>query len=299
MSETALQLAEESLALPLKVFPGVEILVMRSQGELSLKRPFQCSAEMLEAICCFDGVVEHECAEGALLRLKAGELAVCACPARTLRYTRAIAVSIAIDMKEAQAFLSKLPELGLAMDLREIKRSFCGDKSYHVLRPGGKTIKAMQAMRRFLAEDSDGLSLLALEFLFLLRKISKDVYSCQAQYFPSCQLDAVRKIRAHLAENLSRRITLEDLSKMFGMPLTTMKICFKSVYGESIGQHAKGLRMTQAAELLSDSLMPVADIAEKVGYESHAKFSAAFKCAYGCTPSEYRKASPKALELVE
>ena len=45
----------------------------------------------------------------------------------------------------------------------------------------------------------------------------------------------------------------------------------------------------KAAALLHESDMSIAEIGRLVGYESHSKFTAAFKESYGCLPKEYRK----------
>ena len=70
---------------------------------------------------------------------------------------------------------------------------------------------------------------------------------------------------------------------------TTLKTLFKSVYGSSLAAHMKEHRMERAAELLRESDMSVAEIANQVGYESQSRFSAAFKEYYGQLPKEYRK----------
>lgn len=48
---------------------------------------------------------------------------------------------------------------------------------------------------------------------------------------------------------------------------------------------------TGAAELISDTKLPIYKIAQKVGYESMSQFSSAFKRQYGVTPGEYKKMS--------
>ena len=47
--------------------------------------------------------------------------------------------------------------------------------------------------------------------------------------------------------------------------------------------------MRRAAELLRDTDLRVAEIAEQVGYENQSKFAAVFVKEYGCPPLEYRR----------
>jgi len=103
------------------------------------------------------------------------------------------------------------------------------------------------------------------------------------------QLAAAREVHDLLTEDLSRRVTIEELSRRFLMNPSTLKEVFKAVYGQSIAAHIREHRMERAAELLRGTDESVACIAAAVGYESASKFSAEFRKAYGQLPTEYRK----------
>lgn len=105
------------------------------------------------------------------------------------------------------------------------------------------------------------------------------------------QLHLIHEVHDYLTDNLSKRITIEELSHRFLINATWLKTNFKAVYGCSIAAHIKEHRMEKAAELLSESSLAVSEIAEAVGYGSGNKFSSAFQEAYGMNPNEYRKAS--------
>lgn len=110
------------------------------------------------------------------------------------------------------------------------------------------------------------------------------------QYFYRTQVEKVKAIKTFLAENMSDDFTQEELSEQFEIPLTTMKSCFRSVYGTSIGAWLTGFRMNRAAEMLiNDRNKSAAEIAGLVGYDSASKFAATFKRIMGRTPIEYRK----------
>lgn len=103
------------------------------------------------------------------------------------------------------------------------------------------------------------------------------------------QIELIRRLHDTLTEDLSSRITIEELSKRFLMNPSTMKELFRAVYGSSIAAHIKEHRMERAAELLKDTDQSMAEIANEVGYESQSKFTAQFKRAYGLPPTEYRR----------
>ena len=103
------------------------------------------------------------------------------------------------------------------------------------------------------------------------------------------QVETARRMHDELLAHPEERITIEELAHKYLMNPTTLKDVFKAVYGESIASHMKEHRMEYAARLLRTTTDSLAEIAEKVGYESQSKLTAAFKSAYGVLPSEYRK----------
>lgn len=91
------------------------------------------------------------------------------------------------------------------------------------------------------------------------------------------QLETIRQVHDLLTENLDRRFTIEELSRRFLINPSSLKEMFKAVYGKSLAAHIKEHRMELAARLLRETDMSVAEVAERVGYESQSKFSAEFK----------------------
>lgn len=109
-------------------------------------------------------------------------------------------------------------------------------------------------------------------------------------YFYRSQVETVKAIRSYLVEHLEQHITLEALSRQYQIPLTTMKACFKSVYGSPVNTYMRALRMDRAALLLrKEPEASVTEIAGAVGYDSSSKFAAAFRAVKGQTPLEYRR----------
>ena len=107
--------------------------------------------------------------------------------------------------------------------------------------------------------------------------------------YPLEQIETIRRVHDLLTEDLSSRITIEELSRRFLMNPSTMKELFRAVYGSSIAAHINEHRMERAAELLKDTDQSMAEIANEVGYESQSKFTAAFKEQFGQLPKEYRR----------
>ncbi|MCQ2591197.1 MAG: metalloregulator ArsR/SmtB family transcription factor [Treponema sp.] len=102
------------------------------------------------------------------------------------------------------------------------------------------------------------------------------------------QVATIKQVHDYLLKNISKRITIEELSKDFAMNPTTLKTIFKDVYGTSLAAHIKEHRMEKAAELLTQTEQSINQIATSVGYESQSKFCAVFKESFGMTPVKYR-----------
>ena len=105
--------------------------------------------------------------------------------------------------------------------------------------------------------------------------------------------ETIRKIHDRLLRHMEQRITIEELSRQYLINPTTLKNAFKSVYGTSIAAHIKEHRMRQAARMLIESNMNIAQIAQAVGYDSQSKFTTAFKAYFKVLPREYRKNKTK------
>ncbi len=83
--------------------------------------------------------------------------------------------------------------------------------------------------------------------------------------------------------------TLESLSREVGLSRSALAERFTEFVGQPAMQYLTNWRMQLAANHLLSGTDNVAGIAERVGYESEAAFSRAFKKAVGVAPSQWRK----------
>jgi AraC-like DNA-binding protein len=106
-------------------------------------------------------------------------------------------------------------------------------------------------------------------------------------------VNAIKAMRDYITTHLDKQFTLQELSARFNIPLTAMKDCFKATFGAPIKTYMREYRLQTAAALLRETDEAIADIAVRVGYDSHTQFTATFKSAEGMSPSDYRKFSSK------
>ena len=129
-----------------------------------------------------------------------------------------------------------------------------------------------------------------LELLLYLHALELPEDREEKPYFYKSQVEKVKAIQAFLASHMDESHTQQALAARFDIPLTTMKRCFKSVFGASMGDWLIQYRMNQAAVLLRTSKnLSVVEIAGRVGYDSPSKFAIVFRKVMGMSPTEYRR----------
>ncbi|MCR4777401.1 MAG: AraC family transcriptional regulator [Lachnospiraceae bacterium] len=87
--------------------------------------------------------------------------------------------------------------------------------------------------------------------------------------------------------------SLAGLASELSYDLAFLSKRIKALCGENFRDLVKNKRLSRAEFLLRTTDMPVADIAETVGYENKSFFYRAFKEEYGKSPAEYRKKEKK------
>lgn len=100
----------------------------------------------------------------------------------------------------------------------------------------------------------------------------------------------VDRVKVALAGDLSRRWTLSDIAaEVRGSPVYLTQI-FQQVEGVPLYRYQLRLRLARALDLLAqyDDLTA---LSLDLGFSSHSHFSAAFREAYGRSPSEFRRSA--------
>ena len=99
----------------------------------------------------------------------------------------------------------------------------------------------------------------------------------------------VDRAKLLLASDLTRRWTLAAIASEVGGSPVYLTQTFKQVEGMPLYRYHLRLRLARALDLIADR-EDFAALALDLGFSSHSHFSAAFRQAYGCTPSEFREA---------
>lgn len=97
---------------------------------------------------------------------------------------------------------------------------------------------------------------------------------------------ALEYIRSHFTENT---LSLENVADHCGVSAAHLSRLFKKKMGVGYIDYVTELRMNEARNLLIGTALPVAEVAQRVGYLNVSSFRKKFKLVTGLSLSEYRK----------
>ncbi len=104
-------------------------------------------------------------------------------------------------------------------------------------------------------------------------------------------MDAVIRTRELICRRFKNPPALQELAKSVGLQHTRLNQCFREVYGTTIFNYVKELRLTHAKGLLDQGRINVTEAAFESGYASLSHFSRAFKSEFGTGPGAYLRQS--------
>lgn len=99
----------------------------------------------------------------------------------------------------------------------------------------------------------------------------------------------VTRAREILHDDPAAHMSLGSLARAVGVHPVTLARGFRRIYGCSVGEYLRRLRIVQAARRLEESELPLAEIAVAAGFADQSHFSNVFKRQTGFSPSAYRR----------
>ncbi len=94
-----------------------------------------------------------------------------------------------------------------------------------------------------------------------------------------------------LDERLTDPPSVFDLARIVGTNERRLSELFREQVGNTVFGYVREQRLLLAARLLTQTSVPVQDMAEQVGYSTSSNFITAFRARFGCSPRRYRTAS--------
>ena len=137
-------------------------------------------------------------------------------------------------------------------------------------------------LTQLLRRATDPLQLQELSSTILL-----ECFGEAARVVKGADTRRVRQAKAIMNECEDGRLTLEQIAHQIGVSSIYLTQAFKRAEGISLYRYQTRLRLSRALDRLRD-VQNITDLAFELGYSSHSHFSAAFRCEFGMTPSNFR-----------
>jgi AraC-like DNA-binding protein len=96
-------------------------------------------------------------------------------------------------------------------------------------------------------------------------------------------------INRYVRQHLDRPVKLGDLAGALGYSVSHLRAVFRDRLGVSLGKYMRESRLAEAARLLQQSELSIAEISARCGFALSIAFSRAFRNAYGRSPRAYRQ----------
>ena len=272
------------------VFSGIELVyydVHMQSCDINLAK----GREMLIITHCQEGRIEFEYKNGEYLYLASGDLSIQKntenirhryCPLSHYH-----GVSVAIDMNRVPRCFSCILD-DVFVSPEELEMKFCSEKPYSIMRENISIEHIFSELYSVPENIRKGYhKVKVLELLLFLSGLEYKGESEERRYFS--QVTAAKEAKKYLLAHLDEHITITELADMLGISSTSLKICFKGVYGDTINGYITNCKMQKAASLLKNTDKSVLEIAGIVGYNNGSKFAGAFRRVMNKSPNEYRK----------
>ena len=124
---------------------------------------------------------------------------------------------------------------------------------------------------------------MGLLFIHLLNNIEKMETGGNA-YHQEFEVTVLNYIETNYRDG-----SLSELSELMGYSVYWLSHEIKKRTGKTYKELVQTKRMNQAAYLLTNSRVPVAEIIQKIGYDNTSYFHRKFKERFGVSPKEFRE----------
>ncbi|MBQ8233339.1 MAG: helix-turn-helix transcriptional regulator [Lachnospiraceae bacterium] len=278
-----------------EVFPGVAL----AYNDFHMKyydSSYQPGSNMFCIDYCREGRLEYKAANDAYSYVEAGDLKMDRRLTHTGRFELPLAhyhgAMVCFDMDIANRSIHEEIK-NFPVDLKALQEKYCSDAYPMVIHKPDSIEHIFDELYKVPEKIKRSyFKIKVLELLLYLDALELPERAEEKPYFYKTQVEKIRAIQQFLAEHMDENYTQEELSARFDIPLTPMKKCFKSMFGNTIGGWLLQYRMNQAAvQLRTKRNLSVAEIAGNVGYDSPSKFALAFRKVMGMSPTEYRNRS--------
>lgn len=159
-----------------------------------------------------------------------------------------------------------------------------------ILRPSRKNFRAIAALGEHLFQlfhQSPAVAPTRLHALF--REINTLIYEARPAANAAPETTMVQKLCNLMDRGFAEPLTLSGAAKALGANANHLSTQFHKVTGRPFGATLLALRLAEARRLLTETKLPVTQVALRSGFINISHFNVAFRKASGTAPTSYRK----------
>lgn len=272
------------------VFPGVILAYMDikidNMDDVFLEEHF--NTRLLEINHCAEGRYSYAVGDDKIVYFGKGDLCISIYDlTKTLSdfplgYYKGLEIFIDVDVAN-----DYVKEYIQDFDLIEFYEELHRSKGYVLIRSNEEidhVIGELYHVNERIRESYHKLKCLELLLFFSITNFT----NAESVSLSKKQAEIVENVKNDLISDLDRNVTLDELADKYSISKTSLKNCFKEVYGKPIIKWRKEYKLDYACRLIETGEYSISEISKMVGYSSPSKFSQAFKEYVGCTPTEYK-----------
>lgn len=153
------------------------------------------------------------------------------------------------------------------------------------------TAMAMQLKQEVARNQLDRLYLESVTMLLALHllKHHSNVIKSLKQAAGKLSSDQFAMVQDYILAHLDRNLSLQELADLVGLNPHYFCRLFKAACGLTPHQYLLKSRVDQAAQLLRSTQLPIAHVAQQVGFYDQSRFTQVFRRWRGVTPKHYQQ----------
>ena len=101
----------------------------------------------------------------------------------------------------------------------------------------------------------------------------------------------LKKLFNHISAHFPQKLSVTDAARLTNMSAPNFMKLFKQVAGMTLVAYLHHVRLSNAARLLSNTSLSIAEIAAQVGFADQSYFDRRFKKSFGQSPMAFRSGS--------
>jgi len=100
--------------------------------------------------------------------------------------------------------------------------------------------------------------------------------------------EVIDSVKRFIERHYNESISLEQISRLYGMSVTSLTTKFKSVMGRTLIEYKHEIQIREASRLLTDFNLKIVEVAHEVGFKDLSFFYQVFQKKTGTTPASYQ-----------